>query len=279
MLNETQDQTYFDRMASSLGDKVQLVENIVGKNVLDVGAGGGELSEVILHGGWNVWALDGSPEALAHIVEKDERIIPINALAHEINEHRGDTKFDTVVCSSILHEVYSYGTDGTDAYTLGAVVKTLTALRDSMNDGGRLLIRDGIAPTNERGRIHLHRPDGVKFLQNYVENAPFMSPERFTPTDEPNVFEAALNDAMEFMYTYTWGEDAFERESQELYGIMTEPVYRELVESVGFRVIDCGSYMQPGYWQFLHEKVSLTDLDGNHHPWPATNFVMVAEKV
>ena len=41
-----------------------------------------------------------------------------------------------------------------------------------------------------------------------------------------NTVKMPVNDAMEFLYTYTWGEDSFVHEVQEQFGILRQTTIR-----------------------------------------------------
>src|SRR5690606_14556864 len=100
---------YFERMAASLGDKARILPWVNGHRVLDVGAGGGELALAIAGLGAEVWALDPSPDSLARL-RRTGRLHVLEGLADEVATLVRDIRFDVIVCSAVLHEVYSYGT-------------------------------------------------------------------------------------------------------------------------------------------------------------------------
>lgn len=287
MLAETQDTRYFERMASSLGDKAHLLDWLVGTTVLDVGAGGGELAEAIRLTGRDVWALDGSHAATQRMARNFPELHLLTGLAHEIRYLAPAEAFSTIVCSSIFHEVYSYGTPETGPYSIDALKLTLTELFKALAPGGRLIIRDGIMPTewDRPVRIRFRDQDGIEFWRAYHRHAPFASWAgegqrciHLTETQDPMVYSASLESAMEFLYTYTWGWQSSQREMKELYGVFTEAEYRAFLEALGFRVEVSGQYLQPGYYEHLSPKVDLLDETGEAMPYPASNFFLVATK-
>ena len=287
MLSETQDTRYFERMASSLGDKRQLLDHLKGDRILDVGAGGGELAEAIRATGKDVWALDGSHAATRRMAENFPKLNLLTGLAHEVGYLAPNEHFSTVVCSSIFHEVYSYGTPETGPYSVEALRLTLKALYDSLEDGGRLVIRDGIMPTNwdQEVLVKFKQEDGPRFWETYRRNAPFASWHgkgqrvvHLEETDDPTVYSGNMESAMELLYTYTWGWQSSEREMKELYGVFTEDAYRKFVEEAGFTVESSRQYLQNGYPEFLEPKAEILNSKGEKLPWPSSNFILVAHK-
>ncbi|HEY5949181.1 MAG TPA: hypothetical protein VIV40_26995, partial [Kofleriaceae bacterium] len=99
--------------------------------------------------------------------------------------------------------------------------------------------------------------------------------------------ELSTADAMEFLYTYTWGPASFPYEVRELYGILPyEDYVASLVEWVGgpdvAKVIDIPahlrSYLQPGYRDNLANKIELTDDHDRPAPLPDSNCLIVIER-
>jgi hypothetical protein len=99
--------------------------------------------------------------------------------------------------------------------------------------------------------------------------------------------ELSTADAMEFLYTYTWGPASFPYEVRELYGILTYDDYvAHLVAWCGgrdaARVVELPpalrSYLQPGYRDHLRGKIELTDERDRAVELPDSNCLIVIEK-
>lgn len=286
MLTHTQDQTYFDRMASSLGDKMVIFPYLEGNRILDMGAGGGELAHVMAQGSREVWALDGSLAATQRMTHAYPELHVLVGMAHEL-PLMTDVKFTTVVCSSIFHEVYSYGDASHGPYSLEALRATLGAIYNQLEPGGRLVIRDGVMPAewDKVEEIHFTTDEGMKFWEHYAANAPFVNwhgqgGQRTVALEPvgPRTLRGNRASLMEFIYTYTWGWQSSARECKELYGLFTQEDYCKVLESVGFTLESAGEYVQPGYREALDEKLMLKDLDGQAVGYPATNCLWVARK-
>lgn len=280
MLADSQTDTYFERMGNSAGDKMRLIPYIRDGKVLDIGAGGGELAEMMRLYGNDVTALDGSPNAIHHMNDKFPLLNAVEGFSDDMVELFEEESFDTIVCSSILHEIFSYG--GKDTETIDHALKDIFTL---LKPGGRLLIRDGVMPTShaQSTSVVFATKDGPKFMELYKNTSPFYSDVEeyrkvsFTQ-DNPTTFSMPLGSLMETLYTYTWGFEAAGRETQELYGIFTEQEYCDELVKNGFNVVTSYQYTQPGYPENLKHKVSIFDSDGNEIEYPSSNMVIVAEK-
>ncbi|MCZ4150819.1 SAM-dependent methyltransferase, partial [Escherichia coli] len=157
---------------------------------------------------------------------------------------------DTVIFSSILHELYSYIEHEGRRYNPNTVAAALRSAFDVLTPGGRILIRDGIMtePEAQKRRIRFMEPDGMQWLERYA--ADFQG--RCIAFDRISDNEAVLNvnDAMEFLYTYTWGPDAYVHEIQEQFGIFTPSAYERCIkETLGDQadIILLKHFLQKGY--------------------------------
>ena len=135
---------YFERMASSLGDKARMLPFLTGRTVLDVGAGGGELAEAIAATGRGVIAFDMNPDAVARLRANPAVATVRYGRADEAPQLHGGL-VDTIVCSAVMHEVYSYGSS-IGQQRRPALDETMAGLISMLRPGGRLIIRDGVMP-------------------------------------------------------------------------------------------------------------------------------------
>lgn len=287
MLTKSHDAVYFARMAASLGDKERLLEFISQGKILDVGAGGGELAEELRLQGNEVYALDGSSEAIKRIEENFPKVHSVTGYTHELDSLFEPASFDTIICSSILHEVYSYGDPINGICSIRSVMDSLESFFKLLKPGGVLLIRDGIMPSNwdETVTVNLKTEDAANFLKMYKVMAPFYSDSTDfrrvslnEVSDGPNSYTGSYASAMEFLYTLTWGWKSSERETQELYGVFTESGYRLALSVVGFDVEHSTQYLQPGYPRHLEGIADIFDSFGNKKNLPSSNAIFVARR-
>lgn len=286
MLESTHNTVYFDRMKSSLGDKARILDYLGHGNVMDFGSGGGDLAEAIRHAGYKVVAVDGSAKAIERSNSMYPEVETIESMGNNLLDHFAPNSFSNIVCSSILHEVYSYGDSTHEPYELKNVIDMFDIFFKLLRPGGKLIIRDGVAPSNfyEKYFLKLKTPDGMKFLNDYVHKAPFHDPKMSSfgkvhyEMLGDFVIEADMSSIMEFIYTYTWGWGSIERESQEFYGVMTINDYKNALANLGWNISYASEYLQPGYPKNLDHLIELFDANGNPIAYPSSNMMIVAEK-
>ena len=280
---------YFERMASSLGDKQRIIgylPDFEGASVLDVGAGGGELSNALSGLGYEVTSIDASDDAVMRLQDKYPHLTTHQLLANHAHSI-GDEKFDAIVCSSILHEVFSYGDDQHSKGEYASLDSAFESFRRVLKSGGKLIIRDGVLPENwqERGTITLGEEHDSSVVETYLKMCPFSNGHAGHETGSivqlnkigDKTYEGNARSLMEFAYTYTWGLESYPRETQELYGVKTLKEYEDLLASHGFTVTEAYEYLQPGYPENLKEKMTL-NMSGKINEWFSSNAIWVAVK-
>ena len=271
---------YFARMSSSLGDKSEIVQYLSPGRVLDVGAGGGDLSALMSSAGFRVTALDGSLDAVNRIKAKAPEVEVVYSSTTNMREVLAGRIFENIVCSSVLHEVFSYAS-GNVAEKMSILEDALVSFYELLEPGGRLVIRDGVAPQGSNGLTLMHlSSEAVDFLLNhYVRLCPFVDFLGDFQYNGDNTVLCTYRAAMEFAYTFTWGVKSAQRECKELYGVTTRDKYISLLESHGFRVVNHYEYLQVGYYENLRDHVNFMRPDtGDSLGFPSSNMVIVAEK-
>ncbi|MCW2763836.1 MAG: hypothetical protein JWR85_4037 [Marmoricola sp.] len=274
-----QNALYYERMASSIGDKARLLSFVHGKKVLEIGFGGGEVLDILHEQGYEVYGLDASDVSTGKVADKPYGQRVVEAYADEISQYWPQGYFDTIIISSTLHEVFSYGNrNGRDKHSLESVGFTVKGIYDALAPGGRILLRDGVLANNWDTKTKIFMKNGdTQGVKNYLDLQPFKDRVSLTLTG-PDTFIGTLESAAAFAYTYTWGENALPRESQELFGVLTLGEYSALMENIGFTVIHSEEYVQQGYIDNLSPKMELTDLEGNPVDFPPTNAIWIGEK-
>lgn len=266
---------YYQRMSSSLGDKERLIEHVAGSRVLDVGCGAGELGAFLNTQGYEAYGID-----MAHESVTRSRALGVDArlgYAHETHERFGEGFFDTIVCSSVLHEVFSYGNSPELKGRIKSLEDTLASFHKALAPGGRLLVRDGVSPGEAPARMFVDKPMEVV---HFMKDSPFTKGRLDRNIDishdfyyGSNAFKGSASSLMEFAFTYTWGEPSYAREVNEFYGIFTLSDYTNFFNAHGFSVYDAYSYIQPGYQEHLEGKVRFLDMD-----FPHTNAIWMMTK-
>ena len=289
MLNQTQQ--YYDRMLSALGDKKRMLSHIVGKRVVDMGCGDGALVSYLLAEGYDAYGIDAAPASMEQVhahPELAERVY--EAYAHEGSKFFEAGTVDTILASSLLHEVYSYGLPEGKPLSMEARYETFRSWRELLPVGGRVIIRDGIVPerhdklTSIRFKNGARFEDGKDMVAEYLNRIPFRGTGMISDYRTVNLlqtgdeeFSGSFESVMEFLYTYNWGFGSYERETQELYGLFTLEEYKANADKHGFDVIEAFEYTQPGYKEFLEPKVSVWR-KGEEIELPSTNALIVLQK-
>ena len=289
--DEKLEERYFERMAKSLNDKARLLEYLppvtadYSPRVLDVGAGGGELSDVLSKMGYTVTALDTNKDALDRITERFPDVAVLNALANHVTDF--GVKFDAIICSSILHEVYSYGDDVHRMGHVSSLGRAFTAFYEVLNEGGRLLVRDGVRADDwdDFGFVEILDDDETA-VTDYLRMCPFANGDAYGKNGfllglsrvGDRKFAGTLRSCMEWAYTYNWSRESYPREAKELYGVLTLDDYAKYAETFGFITLHKEAYLLDGYVTGLKDKVRLLDADGNERQWFNSNAIWVYEK-
>lgn len=240
----TLEERYFQRMASSLGDKARILPWIRPEHVVDAGAGGGELSMMMRDVGLRVTALDADDESVRRLraisgIDVRQVVLGLSSSAWDV------PPADTVVFCSILHEVYSY------APLDHRQTAWLTALRsasETLSVGGRLIVRDGVMPDSPNERASFSCPDDELVREYLSLSIGGFDSLRLERDGRWHGTRAAVAEAL---FSLVWGRNTLRREAQERYGVATLAGVTSTVSAMGLQPLHCESYIQPGYRQHL----------------------------
>ncbi|MDQ3340733.1 MAG: methyltransferase domain-containing protein [Myxococcota bacterium] len=274
---------YLATMNAARSDKERMLDFVRPGTIVEIGPGGGVVLDLLEQRfkGSTVVGVDLSREVVTALEQRAKangnRWKVVLGAAEQLATHV-PPPVDTVVFCSILHEVYSYTEPKFSLASVEAVVRAAFA---TLRSGGRIVIRDGVMPPPGTRRIRFLVPDVRTTLDLYV--AQFEGrPIRFTEL-APDRVEMTSADAMEFLYTYTWGPASFPYEVRELYGILTYDDYiAKLLAWCGpeSRIVEnpLRSYLQPGYRDALAGKIELTDEHDQPAELPDSNCLIVIER-
>ena len=196
-------------------------------------------------------------------------------------------QFDCVIFSSVLHEISSYACEGS-RYTCGPVIDALHAANACLCSDGVLIIRDGLRNPyeNKTAYVELKNKDDIKYVRSFMQNNPVSGCGADIADNGDNARFFSLYPAVqEFLRTYTWGAESWEREVRELNGVLNFESWTEIIQTAGFDIIQTGIFSD-GYAKYLKNKVTVYDAGPNDNPrkislesfFGYTNGIFIAKK-
>lgn len=270
-----QSELYFQRMDSAVDQKAELLRWITGPAVAELGPGSGSLTELIAAqpGIESMLALDASADAVRKLAERFEANPSVDFGISVLGEHPAPfdgRRFDSIVASSVFHEVYSFL--GKSALELIEV-----QVREALVPGGRFILRDGVQPEGHELPARMTVSDRLlKLAQRYCAEGR----EDLRPTIEGNVVTGTRHQVAELAFTVTWGGLSFDREVEEQYQLYELQEATNFYEDFGLELVHAETYTQEGYIEHLADSPMETqNAQGDWEPWfPITNALWVFEK-
>ncbi len=277
--------SYLNTMNSTIRFKTVVLDYIKGKSCIDVGPGGGAMLDLLESTKRfdRVVGIDISSnviEALNKKKAKEKRkweVIKGDAL--NLRDYFKKGEIDTVIFCAVMHELFSYiETDG-KKFNHKTIEMAIKSCYDILPVGGRIIIRDGVMSETNKNRIIVFKDENdIKFLDKYCND--FKGRDITYKKIADNKVMMKENDAMEFLYTFTWGEESYPMEVQEQFGYYTPSGFVDMFKKIGnFKIIECSHYLQEGYEEHLLKKIEYYDEDMNVCRLPDSTCVIVAEKV
>ncbi len=299
---------YITEMNAALEQKFQDILPFIhrGGAVYDDGCGDGSLLRRIagyMHPRWDgcrFVGVDGSREMLRRAAEAespqsyhnkgmDLTLFCGNVQGYSLDGRR-DHHADFVVSSSVMHEIWSYGSQEE------SVRLYLSDKFNQLRRGGRLIIRDVVGPENndEAVRLILNNHNGVD-LGDRCKNPALLSTHglfrlflrSFKPdgrlveykTTDVNTYELRLQDAAEFILKLPY-TDQWWAEIREEFCFWSFSKWCTVFADEGFKLLP-GSRQYTNTWRVDNHfagRFTLTDLHGEPLAYPPTNMVLVGEK-
>lgn len=192
--------------------------------------------------------------------------------------------YDSVIFSSILHEISSYNSDLDKRFTDIPIRESIIKTNEVLRDGGSIIIRDGLMVPrdyqNKQVLISFNDPEEAKWLYKFRDDF-----KGFDKTDVnreiinsyPNEYLVSEAFLKEFLYTYTWGPESYHREINERFGILERNDWLRLLEENGFE-IDNVIESSEEYEKHLKDKVSITNIYGDKYIYPSMTILIKAKK-
>ena len=278
---------YLQTMNASIDGKKVLLDYVKGSTILDIGPGGGALLDLLETGfpQARITGIDIADNVIQTLQKKKRRENHswqvLQGDAFQLTSFLPSGSADTIIFCSILHELYSYIENDAHKFNEATIAAALRSAFDLLAPGGLILIRDGIMsePASQKRRIHFVDPDGMDFLRRYARD--FRGRTIQYRIIGRQTVEMPINDAMEFLYTYTWGKESYVHEINEQFGYFTPSGYQDfLKETLGetAHILTCRHYLQEGYTLQLSPKIRFTDDHDRPCPLPDSTCVIVIEK-
>jgi SAM-dependent methyltransferase/nicotinamide mononucleotide adenylyltransferase len=272
--------SYGAQMDASLVQKVEdLLPWVLPPRIVDKGCGTGKLLVELSRRfpGASLVGVDLSREFLRRSDENtyaggDVELV----LGDAADQQLPDGSADTVIFSSIMHEVYSYS-----GYDRTRVDRALASAARELRRGGRLLIRDGISPDPRDVLLDLMDAGTAAQLERFAREFKHGQGVAFTAAATRDgaiaTVRLSAHAANEFLckkdYLKNW-----DIEVHEEYGVFTVDEWRAALARNFFSVRTITTYVNEWIRQNRYQgHVKVTELNGTSF-WPATNAVIIGER-
>lgn len=268
--------TYGAQMDASLVQKLEdLLPWVKPPCIVDKGCGTGKLLVELSRRfpGARLVGVDLSREFLRRSDENtyaggDLQLIPGDAAEQLLP----DGCADTIVFSSIVHEIYSYS-----GYDHDRVRHALAAAARELAPGGRILVRDGVSPGPAPVELTLLDEPTAATFARFAREFKHGRGAAHEWLEKGRRVRISAHLANEFLckkdYAANWAIEVHEE-----YGAFTVDEWRTAMGEAGLRVLELRAYVNE--WIRLNryqDHVLVTEPQGSAW-WPATNVVVVAEK-
>lgn len=273
-------EVYLERMAKSCmtSTKRFIPFYTYGCNkILDVGCADGSLMEAIkeVNPTATIMGIDLNKNAVIEARKKGLKVY--NSSLEEVGDWtKQHGRFDCIIFSSVLHEVSSYAKDW--EFTALPVKEILTLANELLAYGGRIIIRDGLEDENwgfaHSCHLKFSNVIGIEWFKRFVNETHFKYNYRYHISGN-HVF-AGEKLAQEFLATYTWGAESWNREIKEKFCIFTEAEWIRIIEETGFEIKQFMKSKEQ-YPEYLLPKVQITD-DFGRECFPFMTCTIVAQK-
>ena len=275
---------YLETMnAAEKSTKLELLKYVYGDKIVDVGSGGGVLLDQLesMYPNKTIIGTDISTNVIETLNKKIKNEgHKYSVMKHNFVDGPLAEKVDTIIFSSILHEVFSYTEYEGKKFNIESVHKALENAKKSLNPGGVILIRDGVLTDKVKDvNLRFKTQEGINFFKNYFRDfkgLPEIDRNKIKLSGAcGNILTADIEFVKELIYTFTWGSESYACEVQEQFGYMTKLEFEYLFKEMGMEVLHSRVLTEPGYPEHLNDKVELLDFTWDDIP---STGIFVAKK-
>ena len=259
---------------------------------MGMGSGAGSRALAALHPELQVIGVDLDPEMVA--IARETHVLPnLSFVQGDIAQPCfPDGSLDGILDSSVLHHVTSFG-----GYRHENAADALRAQVAALREHGVLVVRDFVHPGPGEVTIDLRDDDGddgddprrcssARLFERFAREFRSLHPEPGFAMERLDGapsgwrrYRCARHHAVELALRKDYRAD-WEAEVREEYGYFTQDQFEQVMSSLGLRVLASTPIRNP--WIVRHRfagKLEIRELDGTPCPHPATNCVIVGEKV
>ncbi len=200
-----------------------------------------------------------------------------------------ENTINTIIYSSVLHEIYSY-------INKEALRKVLKNTYKQLAPEGRIIIRDVVGPENGNDIVYLelNEKDGkfkgeIKEISTYAKFQKFI--KDFIPrkikfkekkVNNKKLIETTLQDAYEFISKMNY-TDNWDSEMHEEFGFWSFSNWKKQLKKIGFEVVEGSRSFKSQYIieKMYKGKVRIYKKIKNYlvlQDYPPTNMILVGEK-
>jgi SAM-dependent methyltransferase len=287
---------YLKGMDASMRQKIALTAaHLFGTGrVADMGMGSGAGSHALaaLYEGLEVVGVDLDPTMVE--LARTTHVLP--NLSFEVGDIGrpvfAEGSLDGIFDSSVLHHVTSFG-----GYDHEAAARALAVQARQLREGGVLVVRDFLDPGPGECLLDVRDDDGdegddpatassAALLERFARtfrslhaDPGFAMARRGSPAPGWRRFRLSLRHAVEFVLRKDYRAD-WVAEAKEEYTYFHRARFEQVFASLGLRVLASTPLRNP--WIVRHRfvgKIALRTLEGEERDVPATNYVIVGEKV
>lgn len=273
---------------------------------MGTGSGGGAQALAALYPELRVFGVDLDPTTVA-IARETHRLPNLDFVVGDVAQPVFEPgSLDGIFDSSVLHHVTSFG-----GYDHEAAARALAAQVPQLRPHGVLVVRDFVHPGFGVALLDVRHDDGAapvaegadgpedprrcstaalleRFSREFrsLHATPGFPLERVEVAPGPGApapgftrYRLALHHAVEFVLRKDYRED-WAAEAKEEYGYFTQARFEEVFAALGLRVLASQPIRNP--WIVRHRfrgKFALRDERGEEREAPATNYVIVGERV